>query len=69
MTFGVPEHLAGILADRPARPPRGRQKAPTKVSVTIRLDRDIVEGYKAGGEGWQTRLNEDLRILRRRAQA
>ena len=40
---------------------RGAQKAPTKAMVTIRLDRDVIEHFKAGGEGWQSRINEALR--------
>lgn len=40
---------------------RGPQKAPTKVATTIRLDPDVVEYFKAGGRGWQTRLNDTLR--------
>ncbi|HZY69129.1 MAG TPA: BrnA antitoxin family protein [Devosia sp.] len=67
-----------ILRLRPAREffelhgipmpvPRGRPKAEkVKTSVTIRLDADIVEEYKAGGPGWQTRMNEDLREGARR---
>lgn len=40
---------------------RGPQKAPTKVVTTIRLDPDIIAYFKAGGRGWQTRLNDTLR--------
>lgn len=40
---------------------RGRQKAPTKEQVTIRLDADITAHFRAGGSGWQTRLNDTLR--------
>lgn len=40
---------------------RGRQKAPTKERVTVRLDADIVAHFRQGGRGWQTRLNEALR--------
>jgi uncharacterized protein (DUF4415 family) len=40
---------------------RGRQKTPTKVQTTIRLDRDLVEHFKAEGRGWQTRINDALR--------
>ncbi|MGK2285055.1 BrnA antitoxin family protein [Pedomonas sp. V897] len=40
---------------------RGPQKAPTKVQVTLRLDRDIVETFRATGRGWQSRLNQTLR--------
>ena len=40
---------------------RGRQKAPTKQQIHIRLDADIVEHFRNGGPGWQTRLNDTLR--------
>jgi uncharacterized protein (DUF4415 family) len=40
---------------------RGAQKASTKVPVSLRLDRDVVERFKAGGPGWQARINEALR--------
>lgn len=45
---------------------RGPQKLPTKERVTLRLDRDVVEGYRAGGPGWQTRINDDLAKLQKR---
>ena len=40
---------------------RGKQKAPTKELVSIRLDPDITAHFRAGGPGWQTRLNDTLR--------
>ena len=40
---------------------RGRQKAPTKEQIHIRLDADIIEHFRGGGPGWQTRLNDALR--------
>ncbi len=43
------------------RPGRGKQKAPTKEKVTVRLDADIVAHFRSTGRGWQTRLNEALR--------
>ena len=43
------------------RPGRGKQKAPTKEKVTVRLDADIVAHFRSTGRGWQTRLNEVLR--------
>lgn len=36
-----------------------------KSTVTIRLDPDVVESYKALGSGWQTRINDDLRKARK----
>lgn len=44
-----------------ARRTRGAQKTPTKHLVSLRLDRDVVERFKAGGPGWQVRINEALR--------
>ena len=40
---------------------RGKQKAPTKELISLRVDRDVVEAYRATGRGWQTRANEALR--------
>ena len=40
---------------------RGKQKAPTKERLNIRLDADLVAHFRAMGRGWQTRLNEALR--------
>jgi uncharacterized protein (DUF4415 family) len=40
---------------------RGTQKAPTKVSTTIRLSREVVEHFRAGGAGWQSRIDSALR--------
>ena len=39
----------------------GRPKSETpKVSVSIRLDPEVVAGFKAQGPGWQTRMNAVL---------
>ena len=40
---------------------RGKQNAPTKEKVTLRLDADVVGHFRKGGKGWQTRLNDTLR--------
>ena len=40
---------------------RGKQKAPTKVLVSLRLEREVVERLRATGRGWQTRANDMLR--------
>ena len=44
------------------RPPIGDQP---KSSVTLRLDSDVLASYRATGAGWQTRLNADLRKIRK----
>lgn len=33
----------------------------TKTQVTLRLDVDVVEAFKASGAGWQTRMNDALK--------
>ncbi|WP_425375384.1 BrnA antitoxin family protein [Rhizobium deserti] len=41
---------------------RGRPKSlRNKVSTTIRLDPEIVQAFRSGGPGWQSRINEVLR--------
>ena len=41
--------------------PVGRPKADkTKVSVTMRMDGDVVDYFKRTGPGWQTRMDEVL---------
>lgn len=52
---------AEILAAFPNTKQRGPQVAPTKIQVTLRLDRDVVERFRATGSGWQTRINEALK--------
>ena len=44
-----------------ARRGRGKQRAPTKEQISIRLDADVLEHYRGSGRGWQSRINEVLR--------
>jgi len=39
---------------------RGPQKAPTKKLVSLRLSPEVIEHFKAGGPGWQTRIERTL---------
>ena len=40
---------------------RGRPRvAKPKVSTTIRLSPDVIEYFKQGGRGWQTRIDQAL---------
>ena len=50
-----------VDAIRRYRGQRGQQKAPTKELISLRVDRDVVEAYRATGRGWQTRANQALR--------
>lgn len=51
-----------------ARKLRGRPKSErTKIQITLRLDADVIESFKASGEGWQSRINDVLsRAVKRR---
>lgn len=41
---------------------RGRRLATvTKERITIRLSRDVVETFRASGDGWQTRVDTALK--------
>lgn len=60
--FGSPhEVLPESLREKIGTRRRGPQKTPTKVPVTIRLSRDVVERFKASGTGWQTRVDTALK--------
>lgn len=39
----------------------GRPTGSNKELVSLRLDREILEVFRAGGNGWQTRINEVLK--------
>ena len=47
-----------------AKPRGGRPPGSDKQLVSIRLDKDVVEKFKATGPGWQTRINAALRRAR-----
>ena len=45
---------------------RGRPPLPDpKQAVKLRLDADVVAAYRETGNGWQTRINADLRKARK----
>lgn len=73
--YGVPDDDTPELTEETARqlipakqffaerglPVPGRPKAETpKIAVSLRLDRDVVDGFRADGPGWQTRMNAVL---------
>jgi len=54
--------LIGAKAAAELLRPRGRpRKENSKAQVTLRLDAEVLEHFKAGGAGWQTRINAALR--------
>lgn len=57
-----PESLSAIeLAAFPLTRRRGAQTAPTKTPISLRVDADVLERYRATGPGWQGRMNDALR--------
>ena len=56
----VAAYRAGTLR---LRGQRGKQKAPTKAQVTLRIDRDVLAFFKSKGAGWQTRIGKALKAV------
>ena len=46
---------------------RGPQKTPTKIPVSIRLSPEVVKHFKGKGPGWQSRIDEALRKIVKKA--
>jgi uncharacterized protein (DUF4415 family) len=53
----IGESAAAELLKRRGRPPAET----TKVATSVRYDRDVLDAFRATGEGWQTRMNDALR--------
>ena len=57
-----PETLSPLeLAAFPLTRRRGAQASPTKTPISLRVDADVLERYRATGPGWQGRMNDALR--------
>lgn len=52
----IPAHIRAAFPKT-----RGRPKGETKQLVSLRLDKEILERFRATGPGWQSRINEALR--------
>lgn len=51
------------------RPVRGRPRLERpKEQVTMRLDADVLNALRASGPGWQSRVNEILRVAVKRGR-
>ena len=61
--FARAKPLAAVLPELAAevrKVGRPRSEHP-KVAISLRLDPDVVEAYKATGSGWQVQINKVLR--------
>lgn len=52
-----PELAASIRRNAGGRPPLERPKK----AVSLRLDQDVIDKFKATGKGWQSRINAILK--------
>lgn len=43
---------------------KGLKPLPSKASISLRVDQDVLEWFKAQGAGYQTRINAVLRAFR-----
>jgi uncharacterized protein (DUF4415 family) len=43
---------------------RGLRPVPAKELISLRIDQDVIEWFKAQGPGYQTRINSVLRAFR-----
>jgi len=43
---------------------RGLKAVPAKASISLRIDADVLEWFKAQGPGYQTRMNAVLRAFK-----
>ncbi|WP_280553746.1 BrnA antitoxin family protein [Halomonas sp. 25-S5] len=55
MSEALPANLQRTIGQR------GKQHAPTKVKTSIRLSQEVVDHFKAEGEGWQRRIDQALK--------
>jgi uncharacterized protein (DUF4415 family) len=53
----TPDQIAARKVGRPA----GSVKSDRKVSTTIRLSPEVVQAFRAAGDGWQTRIDAALK--------
>ena len=64
---GIAPKSARVTGSSAAAGRRSATKA--KGVVTMRLDADVLESYRALGPGWQTQINADLRRARKLKKA
>ena len=58
-TSDIPDPTPEQFARAVAR--RGLEPAPAKQQVTLRIDADVLQWFKEGGKGYQSRINALLR--------
>lgn len=56
-----PEYIFEAFPNTPRPSSRGPQKSPVKRPLSLRVDSDVLESFRATGPGWQGRMNDALR--------
>lgn len=62
------KEIADAMVRKPGRP-IGSTKPDAKKSLTLRLDPDVIAGWRASGPGWQRRMNDALRAALKKRSA
>lgn len=57
----LPREVLALFGKGKRGRPIGTTKADAKRSLTLRLDPDVIEGWRGTGPGWQRRMNDALR--------
>jgi uncharacterized protein (DUF4415 family) len=52
----IPAHIRAAFGKT-----RGRPAGSNKQLISLRIDRDVIDRFRATGSGWQSRINEALR--------
>ncbi|MCD6009332.1 BrnA antitoxin family protein [Halomonas sp. IOP_31] len=66
----LPEIFGEQAAEEMLTPRRGRPVAERrKAQVSLRLDPDVIEAFRDTGPGWQTRMNQALKVFLREHSA
>lgn len=58
--LNMPKPGDSMMVNGEPRAYRGKQKAPVKVAVSLRLHPDTLTAFRKSGRGWQTRIDAAL---------
>lgn len=57
----IPPHIREAFGKGKRGRPVGSTKPDAKKAITLRLDPDVIEGWRKTGPGWHGRMNDALR--------
>ena len=59
----IPAEILAAFGKGKRGRPLGYRKPSAKKNVTLRLDPDVIDAWRASGPGWQARMNDALRAV------